>query len=1440
MSSKTLSSQAHFFGKILAGFFLFAIITSIVITSGCAGVTSASKSGPPPALAVTVSSLPAGTMQSSYSTSLTATGGTKPYSWSLLSGQLPPGLSLNSSSGAISGMPTQVGTFSFSAEVSDGETPAQTASASLSITIGDQKTPMAISVTALPNGETGTSYTATLTATGGTTPYSWTLISGTLPAGLGLSSSGVITGTPTQSGDSSFTVKVSDSSSPVQTATKALSITIFVQGGPLQITTVSFPSGQVSKSYSNAATAIGGVSPYKWSVRSGSLPTGLTLNASSGLISGTPTTAQTASFTIEAMDSESTPQSATKSLSITIDAAAQPPTVTTTSLASGTVGSAYSATLTATGGATPYSWSITSGSLPAGLALNSSTGTISGTPTTSGTATFTAQVKDANSNTGSKSLSITIAAAAQPPTVTTTSLASGTVGTAYSATLEASGGTTPYTWSITSGALPAGLSLTASSGAISGTPTTSGTASFTVQVKDANNNTGTQSLSITIAAAAQSPTVTTSSLPNASVGASYSSTLTASGGTTPYTWSVSSGSLPGGLSLTASTGTISGAPTSSGSWSFTVQVMDAKSNKGHKGLGLTVGASALSITTTSVPGGQVSSSYSAFLVASGGTTPYTWSITSGSLPTGLSLSSAGQISGTPTATGTSSFTVQVMDSSSPAQSSTKSLSITISTASVTPVQITTTSLPDAEEGSVYSTSLSASGGTTPYTWSISSGSLPAGLSLNASSGQISGTPTAEGAFSITAKVTDSSSPVQTATEPLSLTVNSSTSGNCPTGQPCGATATYCENYTPPSTSGATLISSLPYKITSSGNYYLDSDLSSTGIGIAVLANNVDINLNGHTITYGTTANGSGASAIGEYGILACNSGNLNGENLDSSYGSNGYCMSGGLSAKNVTVENGTIVQSTNASQYYDPNNCPGSGVGSGPGGSCAHHHETVASDAINMQYTSGITIRHLTLTWQNVDSNGVNLQYHASGTGDTVECNTFNDKVTQINDRAYPMGMEVIAGGMAGGSNPDTIQYNTMVGSPQMAIADQEPGTLIQYNDIDQGYYQAPPFTTFLHAYSNDYAIGSYACAKGGSIAYNYIHSVNGRGIGCIYQADLDGINIFGNYVSNQEMETNAEYGPNGQTNGASWPNPSGCEIDGGRAFETKGSIGMNVYNNTLIVNVSQCGGVGVAFTEFPCQEITCPATASAPFDIHDNNIQINNTTGSSTLFTPNDVACYSYDQVEGNYGNYFQPFVRESCTSDGDFVNSDPYSGGNYQAWYSATWTKGSHPLSSGCGNTPSRTCGNLMHWEGQGGGDPPNELGYVFQDVTASNGASISFSGEGADSGVTLNARGATVQWTYTPTVLSSLTGSPITGATVTATDSGGNQTTCQTNASGQCSLEIRQETVSSPAGSSNLTTTNLTPTSLTFSASGCTSLNINLSILGITADSHTLVCQ
>ena len=196
-------------------------------------------------------------------------------------------------------------------------------------------------------------------------------------------------------------------------------------------------------------------------------------------------------------------------------------------------------------------------------------------PTTPGTYSYEAAWFGNTNNSGPSnpthgevrvsSNSFTVSAPAAP-TITTSSLPAGTVGTAYSQSLSASGGTTPYSWSVTSGSLPAGLSL-GSGGTISGTPTSAGTSTFTVQVS--GGGTATKSLSITVNPA--SLQVTTSSLPAGTVGTAYSQSLSASGGTTPYSWSVTSGSLPAGLSL-GSGGTISGTPTSAGTSTFTVQV----------------------------------------------------------------------------------------------------------------------------------------------------------------------------------------------------------------------------------------------------------------------------------------------------------------------------------------------------------------------------------------------------------------------------------------------------------------------------------------------------------------------------------------------------------------------------------------------------------------------------------------------------------------------------------------------------------------------------------------------------------------------------------------------------------------------------------------------------------------------------------------------------
>jgi hypothetical protein len=220
------------------------------------------------------------------------------------------------------------------------------------------------------------------------------------------------------------------------------------------------------------------------------LPPGLTLDAGTGVISGIPTATGTFNLTVQLRDGNNT--TSTSSLGITIPALA----MVTTTLPDAYRTSVYNQTLAATGGKTPYSWTRTSGSLPAGLVLNGATGVISGTPTTQAvTRSFTIQVRDAANAIQSRQLTIAVYTL---PSISTSSLPNGTLNVAYSRTLAVSGGKASFTWSVSSGLLPTGLTLNPATGVISGVPATRGSFPFTARVVDSNGRVATRSLSIRI------------------------------------------------------------------------------------------------------------------------------------------------------------------------------------------------------------------------------------------------------------------------------------------------------------------------------------------------------------------------------------------------------------------------------------------------------------------------------------------------------------------------------------------------------------------------------------------------------------------------------------------------------------------------------------------------------------------------------------------------------------------------------------------------------------------------------------------------------------------------------------------------------------------------------------------------------------------------------
>ena len=356
----------------------------------------------------------------------------------------------------------------------------------------------------------------------------------------------------------------------------------------ITVNPATLPNGIVGIAYSQTISAVGGTAPYTFTVSSGALPPGLTLNATTGVIAGTPTLAGTFNFTVTATDSNGCPGSRPYSIAMAGSSVCPVITVNPATLPPGVIGTPYSQTITAVGGTPPYTFTVTSGTLPPGLTLNPTTGILSGTPTTAGQFNFTITATDAASCPGSRPYSIVIPVVPICPfiTVNPATLPAAVVGTFYSQTITATGGTPPYIFTVSGGALPPGLTLNSTTGVISGTPTTAGQFNFTITATDANGCPGSRTYSIGIPVPG-CPVITVSpaTLPNAVLGVFYSQTIFASGGTPPYTFTISSGALPPGLTLipaSPTTAVISGTPTTNGIFNFTITATDANGCPGSR------------------------------------------------------------------------------------------------------------------------------------------------------------------------------------------------------------------------------------------------------------------------------------------------------------------------------------------------------------------------------------------------------------------------------------------------------------------------------------------------------------------------------------------------------------------------------------------------------------------------------------------------------------------------------------------------------------------------------------------------------------------------------------------------------------------------------------------------------------------------------------------
>jgi hypothetical protein len=559
------------------------------------------------------------------------------------------------------------------------------AAASLTITTGS-----------LANGVDGTAFAQQLTSTGGTGTVTWKLASGSsLVTGLKLSAAGVVSGTATGStnGPGTFSVVATDSASPAHTATAEIPYIVNPSNGGFKVSTTSLTNANQNVKYSFQLASTGGTGKVTWSLIGGNgangLSPGLTV-ASTGVLSGTPKNLGEFNFWVQAKDSSPTPKTVTAFMGLIVNSATF--MVATNSIGTSVDGNPFFVKLLATGGTGTVTWKLATGSsLVKGLTL-SVTGAVSGTPTTStnGPGNFSVVATDSASHTATGEISYVINPSNDGFKVTTENLPAATLNQSYAFQLASTGGTGKVTWSfINNTKLPSGLGMS-TSGYIAGPgPSSTGATYLWLQAKDSSATPKTVDaflLLVVNQSQGTSLTITSLSLPPSIVGEAYKAQLAATGGKTPYKWSLPSGAiLPPELKL-ASSGAITGTPTSADPpFRFSVTVTDSSSPAltATANVSLPVdsqqgGGGSLSIGM-SVPPAYVGSEYTAELRANNGTGPYTWSLpTAVTFPAGLKFASNGAITGKPTAAAPSfSFNVKVTDSSNPKQTATATIDLSV-------------------------------------------------------------------------------------------------------------------------------------------------------------------------------------------------------------------------------------------------------------------------------------------------------------------------------------------------------------------------------------------------------------------------------------------------------------------------------------------------------------------------------------------------------------------------------------------------------------------------------------------------------------------------------------------------------------------------------------------------------------------------------------------
>lgn len=358
----------------------------------------------------------------------------------------------------------------------------------LAATLWAQSTapPTITSTSPLPTGSVNVGYTYQFTQSN-CAQCPWSLFSGTLPPGLTLSPSGLLSGTPTTAGTFNFVVELGAFRSPVTkafeaTINPAATLTIFTQNQLNPVTALT--------NYSQTFVALNGLGTLAWSKLSGTLPPGTVLDPQTGVLAGIPTASAQYEFTIQVKDGQN--RTAAKFFTLFVRPALA--FLAPATLTPGAVGVPYSLIFQVDGGVAPYAFAFVSGAVPAGLTYNPAASVLNGSPLTPGASQFTLRVTDDEGTVTNKTFSLTIAAALA---ITTTALPDAGINVPYSAQLAGANGKPPYKWAVTASELPPGITLS-DTGLLLGTPTQLGAFPMTIRLTDTASGATSKSLTLTV------------------------------------------------------------------------------------------------------------------------------------------------------------------------------------------------------------------------------------------------------------------------------------------------------------------------------------------------------------------------------------------------------------------------------------------------------------------------------------------------------------------------------------------------------------------------------------------------------------------------------------------------------------------------------------------------------------------------------------------------------------------------------------------------------------------------------------------------------------------------------------------------------------------------------------------------------------------------------